>query len=72
MTEYNYFCSAKKYNDENSFQQKRYRVFNTQITKEEYERIPKIYNKLEFDKNESYTTRFKTAFKKMWNKLDSK
>ena len=72
MTEYNYFCSAEKYNDENSFQQKRYRVFNTQITKEEYENINKIYNKLEFDSNEGYTTRFQTAFKKMWDNLDSK
>ena len=72
MTEHNYFCSAAEYNDENSFQQKRYRVFNTQITKEEYEGINKIYNKLEFDKNESYTTIFQTAFKKMWEKLDSK
>ena len=72
MTEYNYFCSAEKHNDENSFQQKRYRVFNTQITKEEYESISIIYSKLEFDKNESSETRFQTAFKNMWNKLDSK
>ena len=72
MTEYNYFCSAENYNDENSFQQKRYRVFNTQITKEEYQKITIIYNKLEFNENESFGTRFKTAFKNMWNKLDSK
>ena len=72
MTEYNYFCSSEKYNDENSFQQKRYRIFNKQVSKEEYEKVKKIYNKLEFDKNESYETRFQTAFKKMWDKLDSK
>lgn len=69
MTEYNYFCWSEEYNDENSFQQKKYRVFNVEITKEEYESIKKIYHKLEFDPDESYTTRFKTAFKKMWDKL---
>lgn len=69
MTEYNYFCWSEKYNGENSFQQKRYRVFNVEVGKEEYEKIRKIYHKLEFDKNETYSTRFQTAFKKMWNKL---
>lgn len=69
MTEYNYFCWSKKYNDENSFQQKRYRVFNVEVGKEEYNKIKKIYHELEFDKSESYTTRFQTAFKKMWDKL---
>jgi len=69
MTEYNYFCWSKEHNDENSFQQKRYRVFNVKVTKEEYNKIDKIYHKLEFDNDESYATRFQTAFKKMWDKL---
>ena len=69
MTKCNYFCWAEEYDDKNSFQQKRYRIFNTQVTKEEYNNVKKIYSKLEFDKNEDYKTRFKTAFKKMWNKL---
>ena len=69
MTEYNYFCWSKEYNDDNSSQQKRYRVFNVEVGEEEYNRIKKIYHKLEFDKNESYEIRFQTAFKKMWNKL---
>ena len=69
MTEYNYFCWSENYNDENSFQQKRYRVFNVQVSKEEYENITKIYHKLEFDKDENYYTRFQTAFKKMWDTL---
>ena len=72
MTEYNYFCSAKECNDKDSFQQKRYRVFNVEIGIGEYEKIDKIYHRLEFDKNESYTTRFQTAFKKMWDKLSEK
>ena len=69
MTEHNYFCWAKKYNDEDSFQQKRYRVFNTQVTQEEYEDIERPYDTLKFNKNESYDTRFQTAFKKMWNSI---
>ena len=72
MTENNYFCWSEKYNDENSFQQKRYRVFNVEVGKEKYNKIKKIYRKLEFDKNENYEnyeTRFQTAFKKMWNNL---
>lgn len=69
MTEYNYFCWAKKYNDKDSFQQKRYRVFNVEVGEEEYNKISKLYDKLEFDPNENYTTRFQTAFKKMWNSI---
>jgi len=66
MTEFNYFCWSENYDDENSFQQKKYRVFNVEISKEEYEKIPKLYKKLELDVKESYYTRFQTAFKKMW------
>jgi hypothetical protein len=69
VTEHNIFCYAEEKGDKNSFQQARYRIFNTQITKEEYENIevPKIT--LDFDKNESYITRYQTAFKKAWEKL---
>jgi uncharacterized protein YueI len=72
MTEYNIFCWAKEYDDENSFQQKRYRIFNTEISKEEYQKIfvPKI--KLEFDKDLSYDVRCKKARKDVWNKLSIK
>lgn len=69
MTEYNYFCRSKEYNDDMSFQQKRYRVFNVEVGHEEYIKIKRIYHKLEFDQDESYTTRYATAFKKMWNWL---
>ena len=69
MTEYNIFCRAKTYNDNDSFQQKIYRIFNTEISKEEYESItvPKI--KLEFDKDLSYDVRYEKARKNAWNKL---
>ena len=69
MTEYNYFCWSKQYGDENSFQQKRYRIFNVEVTEEEYEKVNKISHKLTFDINESYETRYHTAFKKMWDNL---
>jgi len=69
MTECNYFCYSKEYNSDISFQQPRYRVFNIQLSEEEYYKIDKLYLKLEFDKNESYKTRYKTAFKKVFEKL---
>lgn len=69
MTEYNYFCWADEYNNENSFQYKRYRVFNVEVGREEYHEIKKIYRKLKFDQTEAYSTRFQTAFKKMWDGL---
>ena len=69
MTEYNLFCFAEDFNDENSFQQKRYRVFNKEITQEEYDKISIPRIKLNFDKDELYFTRYQTAFKKAWNEL---
>ena len=51
------------------YQQSKYRVFNIQVTKEEYNNITKIYNKLEFDEDEDSSTRYEIAFKKMWDWL---
>ena len=72
MTEYNLFCWAKAYNDENSFQQKRYRIFNVEVSEEEYNKIaiPKI--KLELDKDLSYDARYKRAWNVARQKLSSK
>ena len=39
MTEYNTFCWSENYNDDISFQQSRYRVFNKEVSKEDYKRI---------------------------------
>lgn len=69
MTEYNYFCWSTEYNSDTSFQQPRYRVFNVEVGEEEYNKIKKIYHKLDLCGNESYENRFQTAFKKMWNTL---
>jgi len=65
MTEYNYFCWSTAYNSDTSFQQKRYRVFNVEVGEKEYTKLKKVYHKLEFDYNESSSTRYATAFKKM-------
>jgi hypothetical protein len=74
MSEYQLFCYAEKYGSDNpdSYQQKPYRIFNSQITELEYRKIkiPKI--KLEFDKNVNYSTRYQTAFKNAWELLSQK
>ena len=72
MTEYNMFCSAKEYNDDDSFQQKRYRIFNKQLTKKEYNAIVKPTIKLEFDKDLSYSERYQSARKNAWSKQSNK
>jgi hypothetical protein len=68
MTEHNYFCYAEDKNKD-WFQKPKYQIFNKQLTEEEYYKIEKPYIKLELDKNESYITRYKTAFSKAFNKL---
>lgn len=72
MTEYNMFCSAKEYNDDDSFQQKRWRIFNKQITEKEYKAIIKPSIKLEFDKDLSYSERYQSAWKVARSKLSNK
>ena len=42
MTEYNLFCYSKNYNDDNSFQQKRYRAFNKEVGRVRYGEIEEI------------------------------
>lgn len=46
MTEYNLFCYSEKYNDNNSFQQKRYRVFNKQLTEKRYDEVFKLVKEI--------------------------
>jgi len=64
MTELNYFCWAEN-SEVDWYQQPKYRVFNVQLTEEEYHKIPKLYHRLEFDSGEDPSTRYQTAFKKM-------
>jgi len=71
MSEFQLFCYAEECwrEFEDSYQQKPYRVFNTQVTEEEYRRIKSPNIKLVFDTGESYKTRYKTSFKKAWSEL---
>ena len=64
MTEYNYFCRADDQHKD-WYQQAEYRVFNVEVGEEAYNKIKKIYHKLELDENEDYETRYQTALKKM-------
>jgi archaellum component FlaC len=74
MTEYNLFCYSENYNDENSFQQKRYRVFNKEVGKKRYnEIITKVKEilkdlKLELDKN-SWSEGWKKVTQEQWKRL---
>lgn len=70
MTEYNLFCYAEEFNNNDSFQQKRYRVFNKQVGEKRYKEVLDLVRndilkdfKLEFDKNN---------WEKAWQKLDKK
>ena len=72
MTEYNIFCYAKEYNNEDSFQQKRYRVFNKKVGKNRYyeirSEIDKIFKDLELNKND-WTDGWKKVTNKQWKEL---
>lgn len=74
MTEYNIFCYSENYNDENSFQQKRYRAFNQEVGKERYNEINWIVNdildglKLELNKN-SWSEEWKKVTNGQWKQL---
>ncbi len=74
MTEYNLFCYSENYNDENSFQQKRYRAFNKEVGETRYyeilDKVREILKglKLELDKN-SWSEEWKKVTKEQWKQL---
>ena len=51
MSEHNLFCYSENYNDENSFQQKRYRAFNKEVGEKIYYEIKKLVNNILKDFN---------------------
>lgn len=69
MTEYNLFCYSEKFNDENSFQQKRYRAFNKEVGEKRYNEILEVVNKIVPQKQLSFNDGFKSVKKTQWNKL---
>jgi hypothetical protein len=75
MTEYNIFCAAEKYDDENSFQQSRWRAFNKVVGEERYWEIVNLIKddifkdlKLELDKN-SWQDEWKKVLPKLWSRM---
>jgi len=70
MTEFNLFCFSEKYNDENSFQQNRYRAFNRQLTKERYTIVvEEVRNILSVNKENSLDKFWKSVTDEQWKKL---
>jgi hypothetical protein len=74
MTEYNTFCYSEDYDDKKSFQQPRFRVFNTEVEKYKYFEIKKEINgilsglKLELDKK-SWQKEWEKVTPEQWQKL---
>jgi hypothetical protein len=70
MTEFNLFCYSEKYNDDNSFQQPRFRVFNTQVTKNRYnELVTLIKNIIPNPRNLNLIDFWKSITQSQWNQL---
>jgi len=70
MTENNLFCYSEKYNDSNSFQQQRYRVFNKGVGEERYSKILSIMKKILGDNTKLLLADFwKEVTFKQWNNL---
>lgn len=75
MTEDNIFCGSEEYNDENSFQQKRYRAFNKEVGENRYLEIVRLIKndilkdfKLELSKN-SWKDEWKKVTNEQWKRL---
>ena len=75
MTECNIFCASENYDDENSFQQPRWRAFNKVVGKKRYwEIVGLIKNdifkdlKLELDKN-SWEDEWRKVSPKLWSRM---
>ena len=69
MTEYNLFCYSTNYNDNNSFQQKRYRVFNKEVGEKRYEEILKTIKSILPPQNISLDSYWKSITQKQWQQL---
>jgi hypothetical protein len=69
MTEYNIFCWSKEYNDEMSFQQKRYRAFNQEVGKTRYNEIVKEVSDILGSTKLHLSESWKSITKEQWIKL---
>lgn len=69
MTEYNLFCYAEKYNDENSFQQKSYRAFNKKVGKDRYDTILETVRGILGSPDQNLSDFWKQVTSDQWNEL---
>ena len=70
MTEYNIFCFSKNYNDENSFQQKRFRAFNKEVGEKRHCEILDLVRKIiPNDKKLQLGDFWKSVTQEQWQKL---
>lgn len=69
MTEYNIFCYSKNYDDKDSFQQKRYRVFNKEVGEKRWYEIKDIINKIIPSKDIMLGEFYKSITMEQWKKL---
>ena len=70
MTKYNIFCYSEKYNDDNSFQQKSYRAFNTYVGEKRFWEIEEeVTSILQGVEAESLTEFWKKVPLEQWRKL---
>jgi hypothetical protein len=70
MTEYNLFCYSKEYNDENSFQQARYRAFNKEVGEVRYYELLDEVRQIIPNPNKLLLKDFwKSITAEQWNKL---
>lgn len=70
MTEYNSWCYSKQYNDENSFQQKRYRFFNKEVGEKRYRELSKLVNLIiKFDSNKTLQENYNAITQEQWSNM---
>jgi hypothetical protein len=70
MTEHNIFCYSKKYNDENSFQQERYRAFNKPVGEDRYyEILEQVRSILSSNNKLSFKEFWKSVTQDQWQQL---
>jgi len=74
MTEYNIFCASKKLNDDNSFQQQRYRAFNKEVGQKRYIELldlikDDILKDFTLDASNNWTEEWKKVTPEQWKRL---
>lgn len=70
MTESNIFCYSKQFNDDQSFQQKRWRAFNQEVSETRYWEIVELTKSIIPNENKLKLTDFwKSITQTQWDKL---